>query len=153
MAKTYDTLTSQAETIRTNTLPESNTAGLVGQMLRDIIEKVQEVNTSSSNAVTEMTVTSSADATSVKLNFLLKAGEKPIIHTVTLPVVSNSAAGVITPAALADITSSLNSMSQNIINISNSSALQEQAISDLVAPSAQPCSRIERYARSATAQP
>lgn len=131
MAKTYDTLTSQAETIRTNTLPESNTAGLVGQMLRDIIEKVQEVNTSSSNAVTEMTVTSSADATSVKLNFLLKAGEKPIIHTVTLPVVSNSAAGVITPAALADITSSLNSMSQNIINISNSSALQEQAISDL----------------------
>ena len=119
MAKTYETLTSQAETIRTNTLPESNTAGLVGQMLRDIIDKVQEVNTSSSGAVTDMTVTPSADATSVSLLFVLKAGERSVRHTVTLPVVSSTAAGVVTPATLADITSQLNSMSQNIINLAN----------------------------------
>lgn len=62
MAKTYDILTSQAETIRTNTLPNSNTAGLVGQMLKDIIEKVSEVNTSSSGAVTAINVSTTADA-------------------------------------------------------------------------------------------
>lgn len=120
-----------AETIRTNTLPESNTAGLVGRMLRDIIDKVQEVNTSSSGAVTDMTVTPSADATSVSLLFVLKAGERAMRHTVTLPVVSSTAAGVVTPATLADITSQLNSMSQNIINLANSSAAQEKGIVDL----------------------
>lgn len=42
MAKTYEELTTQAETIRTNTLPESNTAGLVGQMLKDMVDKGEE---------------------------------------------------------------------------------------------------------------
>lgn len=42
MAKTYEELTSQAETIRTNVLPESNTAGLVGQMLKDMVDKGEE---------------------------------------------------------------------------------------------------------------
>lgn len=42
MAKTYEELTTQAETIRTNTLPESNTAGLVGQMLKDMVDKGKE---------------------------------------------------------------------------------------------------------------
>ena len=36
MAKTFDNLLSAAEKIRTNVLPESNTAGLVGQTLKDI---------------------------------------------------------------------------------------------------------------------
>lgn len=131
MAETYEKLISLAETIRTNVLPESNTAGLVGRMLREIIEKVREVNTSSSGAVTDMTVTPSADATSVSLLFVLKAGERAMRHTVTLPVVGSTAAGVVTPATLADITSQLNSMSQNIINLANSSAAQEKGIVDL----------------------
>lgn len=42
MAKTYEELTSQAETIRTNVLPESNTADLVGQMLKDMVDKGEE---------------------------------------------------------------------------------------------------------------
>ena len=42
MAKTYEELTSQAETIRTNVLPESNTAALVGQMLKDMVDKGEE---------------------------------------------------------------------------------------------------------------
>lgn len=42
MAKTYEELTSLAETIRTNVLPESNTAGLVGQMLKDMVDKGEE---------------------------------------------------------------------------------------------------------------
>ena len=130
MAETYEKLISLAETIRTNVLPESNTAGLVGRMLREIIEKVREVNTSSSGAVTDMTVTPSADATSVSLLFVLKAGERAMRHTVTLPVVGSTAAGVVTPATLADITSQLNSMSQNIINLANSSATQEKGIVD-----------------------
>lgn len=131
MAETYEKLISLAETIRTNVLPESNTAGLVGRMLREIIEKVREVNTSSSGAVTDMTVTPSADSTGVKLQFVLNAGEKNLVHVVSLPIVSNSAAGVITPATLADITSQLNSMSKNIINLANSSALQERTIAEL----------------------
>lgn len=43
MAKTFDNLISAAEKIRTNVLPESNTAGLVGQTLKDIVEKLQEI--------------------------------------------------------------------------------------------------------------
>ena len=46
MAKTFDSLSNTAETIRTNVLPDSNTAALVGQMLKDIIDKFHEVNTS-----------------------------------------------------------------------------------------------------------
>jgi hypothetical protein len=42
MAKTFEELNNTAETIRTNVLPESNTAGLVGQMLKDIVEKIRE---------------------------------------------------------------------------------------------------------------
>ena len=38
---------------------------------------------------------------------------------------------MVTPATLADITSQLNSMSQNIINLANSSAAQEKGIVDL----------------------
>lgn len=51
MAKNYDTLKTQAETIRTNVLPESNTAGLVGQMFKDLVERVES---------TETTITESA---------------------------------------------------------------------------------------------
>lgn len=43
MAKSFEELTSTAETIRTNVLPESNTAGLVGQFLKDMVEKLQKV--------------------------------------------------------------------------------------------------------------
>ena len=43
MAKTFDNLISAAENIRTNVLPESNTAGLVGQTLKDIVEKPREI--------------------------------------------------------------------------------------------------------------
>lgn len=43
MAKSFEELTSTAETIRTNVLPESNTAGLVGRFLKDMVEKLQEV--------------------------------------------------------------------------------------------------------------
>lgn len=45
MAKNYDTLKTQAETIRTNVLPESNTAGLVGQMFKDLVERVESTDT------------------------------------------------------------------------------------------------------------
>ena len=45
MAKNYDTLKMQAETIRTNVLPESNTAGLVGQMFKDLVERVESTDT------------------------------------------------------------------------------------------------------------
>lgn len=45
MAKNYDTLKRQAETIRTNVLPESNTAGLVGQMFKDLVERVESTDT------------------------------------------------------------------------------------------------------------
>ena len=107
MAKTYDILTSQAETIRTNTLPDSNTAGLVGQMLKDIIEKVSEVNTSSSGAITAINVSPTADANSVRLTLSIRAGEKVSLQYVNLPVVSASAAGVITPAQMSSITLSL----------------------------------------------
>lgn len=131
MAKTYDSLNSQAETIRTNTLPSSNTATLVGQMLKDIIEKVQEVNTSSSGAVTDMTVASAADASALKLTFSLNAGEKTITRTVALPTVDSATAGVMTPAQMSQITSSLNSMSQNILNLSNSYTEQNKAVADL----------------------
>lgn len=45
MAKNYDTLKTQAETIRTNVLPESNTAGLVGQMFKDLVDRVESTDT------------------------------------------------------------------------------------------------------------
>lgn len=131
MAKTYDSLNSQAETIRTNTLPSSNTAALVGQMLKDIIEKVQEVNTSSSGAVTDMTVAPSADAKALRLTFSLNAGEKTITRIVTMPAVDSANAGIMTPAQMAQITASLNSMSQNILNLSNSYTEQSKAVGDL----------------------
>lgn len=131
MAKTYDSLNSQVETIRTNTLPSSNTAALVGQMLKDIIEKVQEVNTSSSGAVTDMTVAATTDASALKLTFSLNAGEKTITRTVALPTVGSATAGMMTPAQMSQITSSLNSMSQNILNLSNSYTEQNKVVADL----------------------
>lgn len=131
MAKTYDILTSQAETIRTNTLPDSNTAGLVGQMLKDIIEKVSEVNTSSSGAVTAINVSPTADANSVRLTLSIRAGEKVSLQYVNLPVVSASAAGVITPAQMSSITSSLNTMSQSILEISNNYNAQKKTVDGL----------------------
>lgn len=45
MAKNYDTLKTQAEIIRTNVLPESNTAGLVGQMFKDLVDRVESTDT------------------------------------------------------------------------------------------------------------
>lgn len=131
MAKTYDILTSQAETIRTNTLPDSNTAGLVGQMLKDIIEKVSEVNTSSSGAVTAINVSPTADANSVRLTLSVRAGEKVSLQYVNLPVVSASAAGVITPAQMSSITGSLNTMSQSILEISNNYNAQKKTVDGL----------------------
>lgn len=131
MAKTYDILTSQAETIRTNTLPDSNTAGLVGQMLKDIIEKVSEVNTSSSGAVTAINVSPTADANSVRLTLSIRAGEKVSLQYVNLPVVSDSAAGVITPAQMSSITSSLNTMSRSILDISNNYNAQKKTVDGL----------------------
>ncbi|MEG1860993.1 MAG: hypothetical protein RR206_04810 [Bacteroidaceae bacterium] len=38
MARTYEELLETAETIRTNLLPESNTANLVGGLLKEIIQ-------------------------------------------------------------------------------------------------------------------
>ena len=131
MAKTYDILTSQAETIRTNTLPDSNTAGLVGQMLKDIIEKVSEVNTSSSGAVTAINVSPTADADSVRLTLSVRAGEKVSLQYVNLPVVSASSAGVITPAQMSSITGSLNTMSQSILEISNNYNAQKKTVDGL----------------------
>lgn len=131
MAKTYDILTSQAETIRTNTLPNSNTAGLVGQMLKDIIEKVSEVNTSSSGAVTAINVSPTADANSVILTLSVQTGEKVNLQSVNLPVVSASAAGVITPAQMSSITSSLNTMSRSILEISNNYNAQKKTVDGL----------------------
>lgn len=131
MAKTFDSLTNDAETIRTNTLPDSNTAALVGQMLRDIIDKVKEVNTSSSGAITSIKVAPSADANGVQLFFTMKAGESTSTVSAVLPNVDTAKAGVMTPAQLAQITNSLNSMSQTILNISNSSTSQDKAIAAL----------------------
>ncbi len=133
MAKTFDSLTSDAEVIRTNTLPDSNTAALVGQMLKDIIAKVQEVNTSSSGAITDIKVTPSADANALQLLFTMKAGEKSTTVAAVLPNVDTSRAGIMTPAQLAQITTSLNSMSQTILNLSNTSTNQDKAIAALQA--------------------
>lgn len=104
MAKTFDSLSNTAETIRTNVLPDSNTAALVGQMLKDIIDKIHEVNTSSSGAVTDMVCNPSADATSVVLAFTLTAGEKTVTRTVSLPLLSASSAGIMTPEQLTGFT-------------------------------------------------
>ena len=104
MAKTFDSLSNTAETIRTNVLPDSNTAALVGQMLKDIIDKIHEVNTSSSGAVTDMVCNPSADATSVVLTFTLTAGEKTVIRTVSLPLLSASSDGIMTPEQLSGFT-------------------------------------------------
>lgn len=131
MAKTFDSLISDAETIRTNTLPDSNTAALVGKMLRDIVDKVKEVNTSSSGAITSIKVLPSADANGVQLLFTMKAGESTSTVSAVLPNVDTSKAGIMTPAQLAQITTSLNSMSQTILNISNSSSDQSKAIATL----------------------
>ena len=55
MAKTFAQLQAEAEAIRTNVLPESNTAGLVGGFLRDALAYFQAqndlVNTEISNAL------------------------------------------------------------------------------------------------------
>lgn len=119
MAKTFDSLSNTAETIRTNVLPDSNTAALVGQMLKDIIDKIHEVNTSSSGAVTDMACSPSADATSVVLAFTLTAGEKTVTRTVSLPLLSASSAGIMTPEQLTGFTQSVNTVSQNLITLSN----------------------------------
>ena len=119
MAKTFDSLSNTAETIRTNVLPDSNTAALVGQMLKDIIDKIHEVNTSSSGAVTDMVCNTSADATSVVLTFTLTAGEKTVTRTVSLPLLSASSAGIMTPEQLAEFTQSVNTVSQNLLKLSN----------------------------------
>jgi len=119
MAKTFDSLSNTAETIRTNVLPDSNTAALVGQMLKDIIDKIHEVNTSSSGAVTDMVCNPSADATSVVLTFTLTAGEKTVTRTVSLPLLSASSAGIMTPEQLAGFTKSVNTVSQNLLTLSN----------------------------------
>jgi hypothetical protein len=58
MAKNYDTLKTQAETIRTNVLPESNTAGLVGQMFKDLVDRVESTDT----AITERAASAAAAA-------------------------------------------------------------------------------------------
>jgi hypothetical protein len=42
MTKTFEQLSADAETIRTNNLPDSNTANLVGQLHKDTIIKLQE---------------------------------------------------------------------------------------------------------------
>lgn len=42
MTKNFDELEKQAETVRTNVLPESNTAGLVGGLFKDIVAKLRE---------------------------------------------------------------------------------------------------------------
>ena len=44
MAKTFAQLQAEAEAIRTNVLPESNTAGLVGGVLRDALAYFQAQN-------------------------------------------------------------------------------------------------------------
>lgn len=44
MAKTYEELLAAAEAIRTNTLPDSNTADLVGSHLKDVINKDKETS-------------------------------------------------------------------------------------------------------------
>ena len=43
MSKTFDELKQGAEEIRTNVLPDSNTAGLVGKQLKDMVDKQEEM--------------------------------------------------------------------------------------------------------------
>lgn len=131
MAKTFDSLSNTAETIRTNVLPDSNTAALVGQMLKDIIDKIHEVNTSSSGAVTDMVCNPSADATSVVLAFTLTAGEKTVTRTVSLPLLSASSAGIMTPEQLAGFTQSVNTVSQNLLTLSNTVADNSRSLEDM----------------------
>ena len=49
MTKNFDELEKQAETVRTNVLPESNTAGLVGGLFKDIVAKLREAISSFRN--------------------------------------------------------------------------------------------------------
>ena len=56
MSKTFDELKQGAEEIRTNVLPDSNTAGLVGKQFLDIIEKQETEQADRLKLVTDYNV-------------------------------------------------------------------------------------------------
>ena len=56
MAKTYNELKQKAEEIRTNVLPESNTAELVGRQFLDMLDRSEEDHSSTSGSTPEYNV-------------------------------------------------------------------------------------------------
>lgn len=97
MAKDIGTILEEAAVVRDETLKEANTADRVGGVLADIAEYVR-----GSTFAQGVTIEASASAVTIRLKRADESGTS-YYENVTLPAVSSSKAGVMTPTQVATL--------------------------------------------------